>query len=80
MKEVCAMQILRHLTVQAASDVAFSTPKVSSDELLSRIKFNDDAFKFPITRQLFEKMIKEFSNKERQLLLKFVTGSSRLTN
>ena len=25
-------------------------------------------------------MIREFSNKERQLLLKFVTGSSRLTN
>lgn len=26
----------------------------------------------------FRKMIKDFSNKERQLLLKFITGSSRL--
>lgn len=25
-------------------------------------------------------MVREFSNKERQLLLKFITGSSRLTN
>lgn len=34
---VCPKQILSHLTVQAASYVAFSTPKVSAEELLSRV-------------------------------------------
>lgn len=76
---VCPKQILRHLTAQAASFVAFSTPKVSADELLSRVQ-SDEGNTFEITRKLFDRMVREFSNKERQLLLKFITGSSRLTS
>lgn len=77
-KEVCPSQILRHLTVQVASDVAFSSPRVTADEILSGISHDESIL--PHTFKLFQRMIREFSNKERQLLLKFITGSSRLVN
>lgn len=63
-ESVCPRQILRHLTAQAASYVAFSTPRVSVDELIGRIQ-SDEGFTYKLTRELFDRMIKEFTNKER---------------
>lgn len=66
---------LRMLTPVSGPLIAFSTPKINADVLISQLVFDNDAGEINVN---FKQMILDFSNKERQLLLKFITGSSRM--
>jgi len=53
-------------------------PRISAEDILNRFGYDESILS--VTIEHFKRMVREFSNKERQLLLKFITGSSRLTN
>jgi hypothetical protein len=63
------------LTPQSAPKAAFAATRISANQLISQLKcydVDDPAF------GLFQEMIRTFNYNERQALLKFITGSSRL--
>ena len=74
--------MLAFLTPKTAPLMAFASPKVTAEDFLRNCKFFDDDYD-ELTRikavGFFKEMVCQFSNKERQLLLKFITGQSRLT-
>ena len=72
---------LGFLTPKSAPLMAFASPKVSAEDFLRNCKLEEN-YDNPTQKNAvshFKEMIRQFSNKERQLLLKFITGQSRLT-
>lgn len=76
-KLVCQPLIFPLLTPSVSSLVAFSSPKINPEAFCNQLSYDRDLTKVRLAT-MFKKMIRSFSNIELQLLLKFITGSSRL--
>lgn len=77
-KDVCPLALLSHLTPKFANEIAFSSSRITADKFISHISsegFDPD----DLTLAMFKELVKIFTYDERSLLLKFITGSTRLT-
>jgi hypothetical protein len=79
-EEICPREIIAVLNLNNIGRIACSAPTINLDELKKSVKFNldysDEHLKY--FEGLFWAMIDKMSNAERSLLLRFITGSSRL--
>lgn len=74
-KSIVPPQVLNLLSVEKAHKIAFAATKISAEQFISQLFCYDsdnDTFEY------FKKTVREFTYNERQALLKFITGSSRL--
>ena len=76
-QQICPQGIIAVLNLNNIGRIACSAPTINLDELRKSVKVScDDHLEY--FEGLFWAMIEQMSNAERSLLLRFITGSSRV--
>ncbi len=76
-RQVASPEILRLLTPQSGSQIAFSSPKINVETVIKQLRFENNAPND--IKKMFKQMMRDFSNRELQMLIKFITGSARIS-
>ena len=77
-KKITPPFVLNLITSSKAPQLAFAASKITADALIKQISFGYSSSQHPEFISNVKQMIRDFTSKERQMFVKFVTGSSRL--